>query len=80
MRKASQSLREKRRRISVLLIVVALPIKVVNHGVSLDVGRSRAIFHDDGRPVQVDTVVDDQERVVVVDDIVVDTDTVQVLF
>ena len=62
-----------------MILVVALPIEVVNHGVSLDVGRSRAIFHDDGRPVQVDTVVDDQERVIVVDNIVVDTDTVQVL-
>ena len=62
-----------------MILVVALHGEVVDNGVSLDVGRGGAIFHHDRRPVQVDTVVDDEQRVVVVDDVVVDTDAIQVL-
>ena len=59
-----------------MVLIVALPVKVVDNGVSFDVGRGSAVFHDDWRPIEVDTVIDDEQRVVVVDDIVVDTDTV----
>ena len=62
-----------------MILVVALHGEVVDNGVSLDIGRGSAIFHHDRRPVQVDAVVDDQQRIVVVDDIVVDTDAIQVL-
>ena len=62
-----------------MILVVALHGEVVDNGVSLDVGRGSAVFHHDRRPVQVDTVVDDEQRVVVVDDVVVDTDAIQVL-
>lgn len=62
-----------------MIFVVELHGEVVNNGVSLDVGGGRAILHDDWRPVQVDTVVDNEERIVVVDDIVIHADTIQVL-
>ena len=62
-----------------MVLVVALHGEVVNDGVALDVGRSCAVLHDDGGPVQVDAVVNNQERVVVVDDIVVHADAIQVL-
>merc|ERR1719273_1882186 len=62
-----------------VILVVALHSEVVDDGVSLDVGRGSAVFHHDRRPVQVDAVVDDQQRVVVVDDIVVDAYAIQVL-
>ena len=62
-----------------VILVVALHGEVVDNGVSLDVGRGSAIFHHDRWPVQVDAVVDDQQRVIVVDDVVVDTDAIQVL-
>ena len=62
-----------------MVLVVALHGEVVNDGVALDVGGGGAILHNDRRSVQVDTVVDHEQRVVVVNDIVVDTDTIQVL-
>jgi len=62
-----------------VVLLVALHGKIVDNGVALDVGRGRAILHDDRRTVQVNAVVDDQERVIVVDDIIVHADTIQVL-
>ena len=64
---------------SSVIRVVALAGKVVDSRVTLDVSGRGAFFHNDGGPVEVDAVVDDEKRVVVVDDIVVDTDTIQVL-
>ena len=62
-----------------MIIVVALQGEVVDDGVSFDIGRGCAIFHDDRRSVQVHAVINDQERVVVVNNVVVHTDTIQVL-
>ena len=62
-----------------MILIIALHGEVVNNGVALDVGRGCAIFHNNRRTVQVHAVVNDQERVVVVDNIVVHTDTIQVL-
>ena len=62
-----------------MIIVVVLPGKVVDNSVALDVSGGGAILHNDRWAVQVDTVVDHEQRVVVVDDVVVDTDTVEVL-
>ena len=62
-----------------MIIVVMLPGKVVDNGVALDVGGGGAILHNDRRSVQVDTVVDHEQRVVVIDDVVVDADAIKVL-
>ena len=62
-----------------MIIVVMLPGKVVDNGVALDVGGGGAILHNDRRAIQVDTVVDHKQRVVVVDDVVVDADAIEVL-
>jgi len=62
-----------------VIILVPLQCEVVDDGVSLDVGGVGAVLHDHRGPVEVDAVVDDQERVAVVDDVVVDGDTIQVL-
>ena len=62
-----------------MVVVVPLHGVVVDHGVAFDVGRVGAILHNHGRSVQIDTVVDHQQRVVVVDNVVVHTDTIQVL-
>ena len=62
-----------------MIILVPLQCEVVDDGVSLDVGGVGAVLHDHRGPVEVDAVVDDQERVAVVDDVVVDGDTIQVL-
>ena len=62
-----------------MIIVVMLPGKVVDNSVALDVGGGGAILHNDRRSVQVDTVVDHEQRVVVIDDVVVDADAIKVL-
>ena len=62
-----------------MIVVVMLPGKVVDNSVALDVGGGGTIFHNDGRAVQVDTVVDHEQRVVVIDDVVVDADAIKVL-
>ena len=62
-----------------MVVVVGLTGKVVHNCITLDVDCGSAILHDDRRAVQVDTVVDNKQRVVVVDHIIVDTDTIQVL-
>ena len=62
-----------------MIVVVMLPGKVVDNRVALDVGGGGAILHNDRWAVQVDTVVDNKQRVVVVDDIVVDADAIEVL-
>ena len=69
------------RSISANSVVVSIVLsgKVVDNSVALDVGGVSTVLHDDRWPVQVDTVVDNKKRVVVVDHIVVDRDTVQVL-
>ena len=62
-----------------MIVVVMLPGKVVDNSVALDVGGGGAILHNDRRAVQVDTVVDHKQRVVVVDDVVIDADAIEVL-
>ena len=62
-------------------VVVGIPLehRIVDDRVSLNYSSVRTIFPDDRRPVQVDLVVDDKQWVVSIDNIVVDTDTIQVL-
>ena len=62
-------------------VVVGIPLehRIVDDRVSLNNSSVRTIFPDDRRPVQVDLVVDDKQWVVSIDNIVVDTDTIQVL-
>ncbi len=62
-----------------MIVIVSLQGHVVYNGIALDVGGVSAILHDHRRPVEVDAVVDHQQRIVVVDNIVVHTDTIQVL-
>ena len=62
-----------------MIVIVSLQSHVVDNGIALDVGGVCAIFHNHRRPVEVDAVVDHQQRIVVVDDVVVHTDTIQVL-
>ena len=65
--------------ITSVVVSIVLERKVIDDRVTLDVSGCGTIFHDDRRPVEVDAVIDYEKRVVVVDDIVVDTDTIQVL-
>ena len=62
-----------------MVLVVALHGQVVDNSVTLDVSGVRTILHDDRWSVQVDTVVNNQQRVRVVNDIVVNRNTVQIL-
>ena len=62
-----------------MIVVVMLPGKVIYNGVALDVCGGCTILHYDRRAVQVDTVVDHKQRVVVVDDVVIDADAIEVL-
>ena len=62
-----------------MIVVVMLSSKVVDNSVALDVGGGGTILHNDWRAVQVDTVVDHEQRVVVVDDVVVDADAIKIL-
>lgn len=62
-----------------MVIVITLQGKVVHNGIAFDVSGCSAFFHNNRRSVEVDTVVDDKQRVVIVDNIVVDTNTVQIL-
>ena len=64
---------------SSVIVVVALAGEVVDNGVALDVDRGGTILHHHRWAVEVDAVVDHEQRVIVVDDIVVDTDAVKVL-
>jgi len=59
-----------------VVVCVHLASEVVNNSVAFDVDAGGALFHDDRRAVEVDTVVHDEERVVVVYDVVVDADTI----
>ena len=62
-----------------VVLIVPLKSQVVHNGIALDVSGRRAIFHDHWGPVEIHAVIDHEQRVVVVDDIIVDTDTIQVL-
>jgi len=62
-----------------VVIVITLQGKVVYNGISFDVSGCSAFFHDNRRSVEVDAVVNNKQRVVIVDNVVVDTNTVQIL-
>ena len=62
-----------------MILVVHLASEIVDSGVTFDVGGSGAIFHHDRWAVKVDAVVDNEQRVIVVNDIVVNTDTIEIL-
>ena len=62
-------------------VVVSIPLQciAVNDDVTLDDCGMHGVVTDNRGPVEVDLVVNDEQRVVVVDDIVVNADTIQVL-
>ena len=62
-----------------MVLIVPLKSQVVHNSITLDVRGRRAVLHDHWGPVKVDAVIDYEQRVVVVNDIVVDRDTIQVL-
>lgn len=64
-----------------IIIGISLHVLVINDYISLDDGLvGGAVVHSlDGGSVQVDSVVDDEEGVVVVHDVVVHADSVEVL-
>lgn len=62
-----------------VVLVVPLKSQVVHNGVALDVRGRRAVLHDHWGPVEVHAIIDHEQRVVVVNDIIIDTDTIQVL-
>ena len=62
-----------------MVLIVPLKSQVVHNGIALNVRGRRAILHDHWGPVEVHAVIDHEQRVVVVNDIIVDTDTIQVL-
>ena len=62
-----------------MIVVVVLAGKIVDNGVTLDIDRGSTVLHHHRWAVKVDAVVDHEQRVIVVDDIVVDTDAVKVL-
>ena len=62
-----------------VVLVVPLKSQVVHNSIALDVRGRRAVLHDHRGPIEVDAIIDHEQRVVVVNDIIVDTDTIQVL-
>ena len=62
-----------------VVLVVPLKSQVIHNSITLDVRGRRAVLHDHWGPIEVDAIIDYEQRVVVVNDIVVDTDTIQVL-
>jgi len=65
---------------SSVVIGVALHRSVVDYRIALDNSSMSTRVSDNGRSVESKLVVDNQERVAVVDDIVVDTNSIEVLF
>ena len=65
-----------------LIICISLHGNIVHSNISFDECSMRhTTFHSfNRRSVQIDLGVDDEQRVVCIDDIVVDTDTIQILF
>ena len=64
---------------SSVIVVVVLASEVVDNGVALDIDRGGTILHHHRWAVKVDAVVDHEQRVIVVDDVVVDAYAVKVL-
>jgi len=62
-----------------VVVCVHLASEVVDNSIAFDVDAGCALLHHDRWSVEVDTVVHNEERVAVVDDVVVDADTIQVL-
>lgn len=62
-----------------IVVGVSLQHGVVDDGVAFNNGGMGTFFADNWGSVKVDLVVNDQKRVVSVNDIVVDTNTIEVL-